>query len=242
MCLIFALPFVFWVGLPEWNILPWLAAGWVLHSLYYLILIWSYRVSDYSLAFPIARGIVPVITTFLGIVFLGDSLSPFSMAGIGIVSAGIVLLSFNQGMSKSGLMAAGLAGLVNAAFTLTDAKGMRIAQHPANFLTWYYLLDGFLMPLLFVLRNRGQVLEKARADMRTGITAGVTVLFAFLPSLIAFRLAPVGAVSAIRATSVLVSLFLAGGLLKEQLNGRRIGGALLVTMGAVTIIAATALV
>ena len=77
--------------------------------------------------------------------------------------------------------------------------------------------------------------------MRNGIMSGIFALFAFLPTLIAFRLAPVGVVSAIRATSVIFSLFLGGGLLKERMDGRRIGGALLVTAGAMAIIISTAL-
>jgi drug/metabolite transporter (DMT)-like permease len=236
-----ALPFVFRVGLPEPQILPWLAAGWVLHTAYYLVLVWSYSVSDYTVAFPIARGIIPIVTTLFGISLLGDALNTLAIAGIVIVSGGIFLISFNQGVSRSGLMAAGIAGLINAAFSLTDAKGIRLAENPANFLVWYYILDGISMPLLFAVRNKGGIWQAGGADARSGITSGIIAIFAFLPTLIAFRLAPVGAVSAIRATSVIFSLFLGGGLLKEQLSGRRIAGALLVTIGAVAIIGSTAL-
>lgn len=236
-----ALPFVPLVGLPEPQILPWLAAGWVLHTIYYLVLVWSYNVSDYSVAFPIARGIIPIVTTLFGIMLLGDALSLVSVAGIVIVSGGIFLISFNQGISRSGLMAAGLAGVINAAFSLVDAKGMRVAESPANFLVWYYIIDGISMPLLFALRNRGRVREAATADARSGVTSGVLAIFAFLPTLIAFRLAPVGAVSAIRATSVIFSLLLGGGLLKERLSGRRVAGAILVTCGAIAIIGGTVL-
>jgi drug/metabolite transporter (DMT)-like permease len=93
--------------------------------------------------------------------------------------------------------------------------------------------------VLFVIRARGQLTVIAAANARTGIASGVMALFAFLPTLIAFRLAPVGAVSAIRATSVIFSLLLGGGLLKEYLDGRRVAGALLVTAGALAIIGAT---
>lgn len=236
-----ALPFVLWVGLPELKILPWLFAGWALHTLYYLVLVWSYSTSDYSVAFPIARGIIPIVTTVFGIALLGDALRPLAITGVLIVSAGIILLSFNQGMSRSGLWAAILAGLINAAFSLVDAKGMRVAESPANFLVWYYIIDGVSMPLLFLSRNKGKAWDIGKKDARNGITSGMFALFAFLPTLIAFRIAPVGAVSAIRATSVIFSLFIGGGLLKERLGARRIAGAVLVTMGALAIISSTAL-
>ncbi len=239
--LVVALPFAFWVGLPERAILPWLVAGWLLHTIYYLALIWSYGESDYSVAFPIARGIIPVVTTLFGITLLGDSLSLFAIGGIMTVSTGILLLSINQGISRNGLLAAGFAGLINAAFSLTDAKGMRVAESPANFLVWYYIIDGVSMPLLFALKHKRSLVEVAKIDAKGGILSGIFALFAFLPTLIAFRLAPVGAVSAIRAASVIVSLFLGDGLLKEQLGARKIGGALLVTLGALSIIGASAL-
>jgi drug/metabolite transporter (DMT)-like permease len=239
--LLLALPFVFWVGLPERVFWIWLFAGWVLHSIYYLVLVWSYEASDYSVAFPIARGVTPIFTAVLGIVWLGDSLGPLTLAGVVTICAGILLLSFNRGITRSGLMAAGSAGLLNACFSLVDAKGMRLATDPMNFIVWYYIADGISMPLLVAIRNRGKVLEVAAANARTGIWVGIMALFAFLPTLIAFRLAPVGAVSAIRATSVVFSLFLGGILLKEKLDKRRIGGALLVTLGALAIIGGTAL-
>lgn len=239
--LVVALPFVFWVGLPECALWLWLFAGWVLHTIYYLVLVWSYSASDYSVAYPIARGITPIFTAALGILFLGDTLDPLTLAGVAIISGGIFMLSFNSAISRSGLIAAGFAGLLNTAFTLVDAKGMRVALDPVNFLVWYYILDGISMPLLFAIRARGQLAGIAAANARIGLSSGVMALFAFLPTLIAFRLAPVGAVSAIRATSVIFSLLLGGGLLQERLDGRRISGALLVTVGAIAIIGGTAL-
>lgn len=231
-----ALPFLFWVGLPERALWVWLFSGWLLHTLYYLVLVWSYSTSDYSIAYPIARGIVPILTTILGIIFLGESLSPIALSGVVAISIGIFMLGFNRAVSRSGLIAAGLAGLVNTAFTLVDAKGMRIAADPMTFLVWYYILDGISMPLITALRSRGSLLEVARTNARIGLSSGVMALFAFLPTLIAFRLAPIGAVSAIRATSVIFSLLLGGGMLKERMDARKISGALLVTLGAVLII------
>jgi drug/metabolite transporter (DMT)-like permease len=235
-CLLIALPFLFWVGLPERALWPWLAAGWALHSIYYLALNWSYSTSEYSAAYPISRGIIPVLTAVLGVTLLGDRLDLLTMVGVAVISGGIILLSLNGGMSRSGLMAASVAGLLNTAFTLVDAKGMRLAVDPLNFLVWYYIIDGIAMPLLFTVRARTHFRAVATAHARIGMASGIITLFAFLPALIAFRFAPVGAVSAIRATSVIVSLMLGGHLLGERLDGRRIAGAVLVTIGALAII------
>jgi drug/metabolite transporter (DMT)-like permease len=240
LALILALPVIFVVGLPERIILPWLFAGWVLHSAYYIVLIWSYSTSDFSVAYPIARGIVPVSTAILGIIFLGDDIGPLGLAGIGVISGGIILLSFNQSISRAGLLAAGIAGLLNKASTIVDAKGMRVADSAMNFLVWFYILDGLFMPLIFAVRAKGKVFHIARTNARNGFASGFMALFAFFPTLIAYRIAPVGAVSAIRATSVIFSMFMGGHLLKERLDGRRIAGALFITAGALAIIISAA--
>jgi drug/metabolite transporter (DMT)-like permease len=58
---------------------------------------------------------------------------------------------------------------------------------------------------------------------------------------VAGGLALVGAVSAIRATSLIFSLLLGGPLIGERLDGKRISGAIFVTLGTLAISAGTAL-
>ena len=234
--LLIALPFAFWVGLPERGIWLWLFAGWVLHTIYYLVLNYSYDRSDYTAAYPIARGVTPIVAAGLGIAFLNDNLGMLSLSGILVISIGITLIAYKKGITKAGLLAAGGAGLLNGLFSITDAQGMRVAADPVNFIVWYYIVDGFAMPLLLIKQAMGQLRAVAIANARNGIAAGIFALFAFLPTLIAFRIAPVGAVSAIRATSVIFSLFLGGGILRENIDRRRLAGALLVTIGAIAII------
>ncbi len=232
-----ALPLVAWVGAPEPAIVPWLLGGWVLHSVYYVVLIKSYSISDYSLAYPIARGIVPIGTTALGMIWLGDRLDIVAIAGVATICAGLVLLGRPGSMTRNGMLLAVTVGLINVAFTLVDAKGLRVADNLFNFLVWYFVLDGISMPALFMMRNRGGLRDAAAASLRHGLKTGAMALMAYLPALIAYRLAPVGAVSAIRATSVLFGIGIAGALLREALDYRRIAGALLVTAGACAIIA-----
>jgi drug/metabolite transporter (DMT)-like permease len=237
-----ALPLLFWVGAPEPSIIPWLAAGWALHTIYYLLLIRSYSISDYSLAYPIARGVVPIGTTLLGVALLGDRPENVAIVGALAIGIGIMVLGLREGaMSREGLLFAILCGLVNMAFTLVDAKALRTADNFMNFLVWYFILDGISMPLLFAVRNWGNMRSAAMASARHGLSAGVMALIAYVPALIAYRFAPVGVVSAIRATSPLFGMLFAGRYLDEAVDWRRIIGAALVTGGACAIIASTQL-
>lgn len=133
-----------------------------------------------------------------------------------------------------------LAPLLTCGYTLVDAKGMRASPDMFTFLVWFFVIDGLGMPSLLLLRDRRRVLASLRPELRTGVLAGLMALLSFVPALIAFRLAPVGAVAAIREGSVIIGLALGAKLLKEELDRKRVIGGFLVTIGAALIVSATA--
>lgn len=235
-----ALPIAVTIGLPPENLWPWIIGGAAIHAIYQASLVWSYSVSDFSVAYPVARGVTPILTAWLGIMILGDTWDWRVIAGVVIVSIGILSLSRKNGISRQGLLAAGIAGLLTTLYTIVDARGVRLAPNALTFIAWFYVADGVSMPTLFLLRARTKAFALLASDRRTGITAGILSLLAFVPALFAFDLAPVGAVAAIRETSVIISLALGSFLLKERLDSRRVAGVVLVTLGATAIIIGSA--
>jgi len=235
-----ALPFVLWIGLPPGDLWLWIAAAVAVHALYQLILSWSYTVSDFTAAYPIARGFTPIFTALLGIVVLGDRLDGVALAGIAIISAGILALARSRALSPTGLAAACATGLLTTCYTLVDAKGVRAAPDALTFIAWFYLICGVPIPLMLLIRSGRRTAALLAHDVRPGIAAGVLSLLAFAPALFALGMAPVGAVAALRETSVLIGLVLGAVMLKERLDRRRITGGLLVTAGTLTLIAGAA--
>lgn len=235
-----ALPMTLLVGWPPAYLWPWLLAAGLIYAIYQYALTWSYRVSDFSLAFPIARGVTPLISAVLAMVWLGDTLSPIAMAGIALVSLGLLSLSHGTGISRRGVALAVLTGLLTCCYTLVDAQGMRLSPDLFTFLVWFFVVDGLGMPLLLLARDGRGAFRSLKPEARIGVLAGVMALLTFVPALIAFRLAPVGAVAAIREGSVIIGLALGAKLLKEQIDRRRIAGGVLVTVGAAIIVLATA--
>lgn len=235
-----ALPFVLWIGLPPDDLWPWILGAVAIHALYQLILSWSYTVSDFTAAYPIARGFTPIFTALLGIVVLGDRLDGIALAGIAIVSGGILALATSRALTPAGLLAACLTGLLTTAYTLIDAKGVRAAPDPLTFIAWFYLICGVPIPLMLLIRSGRRTAALLAHDVRPGLAAGVLALLSFAPALFAFGMAPVGAVAALRETSVLIGLVIGAVMLKERLDRRRIGGGLLVTAGMLTIIVSAA--
>jgi drug/metabolite transporter (DMT)-like permease len=235
-----ALPFVLWVGLPPASLWPWLIAAALIHGVYQLVLAWSYSVNDFTAAYPIARGVAPICTALLGMLLLGDRLDGLTLIGIGIVSAGILCLASHHAVSARGFVAAAITGLLTTCYTLVDAKGVRAGPEPLTFIAWFFLIGGVpLLTTFFSIHGR-RAFARLAIDRGTGIRAGIISPIAFAPALFALGLAPVGAVAAVRESSVLFGLALGSMLLGERIGGLRLGGAVLVTAGTLTVIARSA--
>ncbi len=226
-----ALPCTLWIGPPPATLWPWLIAAAAVHALYQGIVTWSYSVSDFAAAFPIARGAAPIATALLGMALLGDRFDTATLVAVGLVSFGIFALARGQSISHAGLIAACLAGIGTTAYSLIDAKGVRIAPGAVTFIAWFYLLDGISMPALHFARARRQALALLRANAGKGIAAGALSFMAFAPALLAFRFAPVGMVAALRETSILIGLIISHRLLNEHVDRNRLRGAMLITAG-----------
>lgn len=236
VCAAAALPLIAWTGpLPErfWLLL---AAFAVVSATNQIILVRSYEISDFSVAYPVARGVVPLATTIGGIVLLGDRLSVAALSGVVAITAGVLSLALGKGMSRSGWIAAISTGITTIGYNLLAAHGIRDATDPINFLAWLYIFDATILPLYLLARAGNQTVDRLRKSFRTGLPAGLSTLFSYSALTFAMRYAPVGAVSAIRECSVLIGLALAAVMLKERLDSWRIGAGLLIAAGAAAIV------
>ncbi len=237
VCAAAALPVAIWTGpLPRafWGLLAVFA---VISAINQLILIRSYRLNDFSLAYPVARGVVPITMTVLGWLFLGDRLVPLALGGVAATTLGILSLALGRGMTRHGWGAALLVGLTTIVYTLLTAKGMRASHGPANFLAWLFVADGLIVPVFLFTQSRGNSAARLRSNFRIGLLTGASSLMSFSALAFAMRFAPAGAVSAIRETSVLIALLLAAVMLKEKLDARRIAAGLLIMAGGMMIVA-----
>ncbi len=235
-----AAPLAWWVGLPPAFLWPWLVTAAVTHAVYQGLLSFSYSVSDFSVAYPIARGSAPIVTAVMGVLLLGDVLGPPLVASIATVSLGIILLAAGNRLSRMGLALAVATGMLTTAYSVIDARGMRLSPEMLTFIAWFFVLDAVAMPLLFLSLRRGSASAAFRADWKPGLSAAIMAPVSFVPALYAFALAPVGAVAAIREASVLVGMLVAGRLLGEKVDARRLVGAALITIGIIGIVAASA--
>lgn len=231
-----ALPVVIWLGWPPAALLPWLLLSAGLHVIYQLVLVRAYDTADFSLAFPMARGVAPVMTALLGVAILGDGLSLWSLVGIAMVTCGLVLMAARRGLRVDGLIAAIAAGVLTTAYTLVDAHAVREADAPITFIAWFFLLEGLLLAPIVIAVRRDRLAAAVATDWEKGVAAGLVSLIGFGAALWALALAPAGAVSALRETSVAFAVVIGALVFKERIGLRRGAGAAVIIGGAAAIL------
>ncbi len=215
---------------------PYLIASTLIHYIYYACLVFSYRLGDLSQVYPIARGIVPVLVALGAMVFAGEILPLAMWFGILVISFGIAVLSlagWNRTSSAPVLAALG-TGLIIAMYSVVDGIGVRLSQSPMGYIGWLFL--GEFPVFLFVsLRRRGQRVKVSARIVAFGLFGGLCAALAYGLVLYAKTIAPLGAVSAVRESSVIVAALIGTLLLGEHHWRWRIGAAAIVAAGIIVI-------
>lgn len=236
ICAALALPVAIWTGPLPQQFWPFMAGFAVLSFINQMALVKSYQLSDFSQAYPVARGIAPLIMALLGVAILGDRVSAPAFAGITLITLGIISLALGKGMGCHGWAAALFTGLTTIGYNIILAMGIREASDAANFLAWLFLTDGILIPLWLVTMTKGQALVRLRQSWTIGWRGGLLTMLSFASMTYAMRFAPIGIVTAIRESSVLIALVLAALMLKEQLDKWRVFAGIFIVVGAAAII------
>ncbi len=186
---------------------PFLIGSVVVHFLYYAFLLLSYRFGDLSQVYPIARGLSPPVVALTAWIVADEVLPIGAWVGILLVSTGIGMLVFARrgGLTNGKAVAAAiLTGLTIATYTVIDGLGVRAAQSPFGYIGWLFLLEAFSSFYIFYIRR--EALRAATFKIYwTGLVGGVVSSVAYGMAIYAKSIASLGAVSAIRESSVIIA-------------------------------------
>lgn len=213
----------------------WASLSGLIHTVYIFHLARSYDVADFSVTYPIARGGGALVAAIGGVVLLNDDLSVASGLGVVIVVAGIALLAGRVDITH--VRAALLVALMIGTYTVVDSKGARSTD--SSVYAWSIFVPTALGVTLDGVR-RGRWREMTSSVKRswlqytiTGVASAVT----YWMVLAAVRRAPVGYVTALRESSVVLATFIGWRYLREASGRRRVIASLIVLAGLVTLVA-----
>jgi len=213
----------------DWGVWPYTIGTGALQLLYFILLATAYRKSSLSLVYPIARGTAPVLVLLGGIAVLGKGTSAGQVAGVVLVSAGVLLVRGLGRHAEAGGVAFGLAiAVVIASYTLVDKHGLRHAA-PITYLELSMIGPTFLYAGA-VARIKGLPALRRAFDLST-VVAGLATFGAYALVLAALQRASAASVAAVRETSVVITALFAGVVLREHVSRARLAGAALVAGG-----------
>lgn len=236
-----ALPFVPQPAQASW---PCIAASTLIHIAYSLFLARAYRTADLGQAYPVARGISPVLVALGAAIFAGELLKPEALIGVIVVSAGILALAGDprRVLRRGSPMSATLiTGVLIAVYTVVDGVGARLSTAPVSYALWMFAPWGLITAVVvyaIAINRRSSLSQPAKVDIREALAAtagGVISLLAYALVIWALARAPMGAISALRETSVVFAALLGRFVLNETLTARRIIACLGVACGAALI-------
>jgi drug/metabolite transporter (DMT)-like permease len=207
---------------------PWIVASAALELLYFLLLTTSYRLSDLSLVYPIARGSAPILV-LVGATVAGVTLGALQAVGVVLAGAGVMFVRGIHGaVDRRGVFLSLAIGATIAGYTLVDKEGI---EHAATLPYLELVLAPVAVATLTLQLANGGV-GSLRAELtRPVVVAGVLSFAAYALALAALELAPAASVAAVRETSILFAVALGAFFLRERVSAGRVSGAVLVVTG-----------
>ncbi|HME20576.1 MAG TPA: EamA family transporter [Acetobacteraceae bacterium] len=226
---IVALPFL---PVPPAAAWPYLVISSVLNGVFFVMLAEAYAHGGVALAYPLMRGVAPMITLLGSWLLLGETLPMAGWIGIATICGGVVLLARRRGDAgeATAVRFALLNAVVIATYTMNDAVGVRIAQTPLAYTLWLYPLSA--LPTLLWLSRKTPLRWPSGREAARGIAGAGASIGAYSLVLWAFTQAPVAPVAALRETSILLGVVLARVLLDERPGRRGWSGAAAIAAGA----------
>jgi drug/metabolite transporter (DMT)-like permease len=225
------LPFLPGLAPASW---PYLAASTVTEFLYGVVLAAAYRVGDLSHAYPLMRGMAPLLVAIASSALVGEQLSRPVWIGIALMSCGLFSMMFDarvQGQSALSTALAILNAFLIATYTMIDGLGARKSGQPLAYSFWLFMLTGVPWLIWIGLRRRAHRWQELRRQIPAGLVGGTCSLASYTLALWAMTRAPIAAVAAVRETSIVFGTALAAIVLRERVTWIRAFAATAIAIG-----------
>jgi drug/metabolite transporter (DMT)-like permease len=216
---------------------PSIATSTIIHYGYYVLLFHAYRLGDLGQVYPISRGMAPALVALGTFLLIGEKLTILGWTGLALVTFGIGLLALQRGAADADRKAIGVAALLGmsiAAYSVADGIGVRLSESPTGYMGWLFLLESPVTLGILWTRKRAGV-PFSWNIFSLGLVGGLFAVTAYGLVLYAKTIAPIGAVSAVRESSVIIAALIGTLLFHERPWQGRILAATVVAAGVLTL-------
>ncbi|MEJ2030444.1 MAG: DMT family transporter [Maritimibacter sp.] len=235
---------LFVVPWPDPALIPFFAFVWLIHLGYKLAQGYTYTLGSYTVVYPVVRGTGPLFTVIGAGLLFGEHFTPVQWLGVATLVVGIYGLAlfnlkhwqFGRELLKPALAMAMLTGLFVALYTTIDAWGIRATPNPFTFLAWFFMIDGFAIPIIAARRWVKMDNRPTLAPLALRGVIGAFIAYAsFGGIMLATRLDDVGQAAVLRETSTVFAALIGWIMLGERTGPRRVALMGLIALGAVIV-------
>ncbi len=245
---IMAAPFALFVfPLPEGHLIPILFISFICHLIYEWLQASAFSRGEFTLVYPIARGMGPLATAIFSVFLFSEALEPGQWGGLLLLSGAIISLAginlsekevspaLRAALRPSILFAVG-AGITVALYTTVDAYGVRATTDPFTFLAWFFFLGGFGFPVVAFAKWRALEERPSNQKMvKRGIIGALVAFFSFGTLMLATLIGKVSEAAALRETSIIFATGIGILFFQEKLSKAKLGAIGLIALGAILI-------
>ncbi len=212
----------------------------VLHLVYFLCLTRAYQTGDLSLIYPLARGIGPALATLGAILLLGERPTLLAAAGIGLVIAGVLILTVQRSDSalrhpREAVFFGVATGILIASYSVWDKYAVDRLAIPPLILEAFASLGIHLCLLPNAIQRWDEVRTTWRTHRRDVIGVAVLAPLSYILVLTAMSFTPLSYVAPAREISILFAAAFGTIFLGEGQGRRRFIAAVSMVSGVVAL-------
>jgi drug/metabolite transporter (DMT)-like permease len=233
-----SIPLLIIAAPPNARCLGYLAASVALHVAYNGLLMLSYRLGDFSQAYPLARGTAPLVVLALAAMFAGERLGTAQLAGVALICGGLgslVVWGRRGGYDRRAVLAAVATGLVIGGYTTLDGLGVRLSGSVLGYTGWLMLAQSLVIPVAALAHRGGRLRAAVRPVWLPGLAGGVLSVLAYGLVLWAQTRGALATVAALRESSIILAAIVGSVFFHERFGWARIAAAVCVTAGIATL-------
>jgi drug/metabolite transporter (DMT)-like permease len=202
-----------------------------LNAVYFVLIAEAYARGGVTLAYPLMRGVAPMLAALAAWGLIGEALPLAAWIGIATIGLGVGALARPRGVpGERAVVRLALANaVVIAAYTLNDAVGARLSGAPLAYTLWLFPLTA--VPTLLWLHRHAAPRRPTWREALRGLGGAGCAIGSYAIALWAMTRAPVAPVAALRETAILFGVLLARLVLGERPSRWGWGGALAIAAG-----------
>lgn len=217
--------------------------AWGIHSGYKVLQAAAFARGAFTVVYPVVRGMAPLFTVIGAYLVFGETFTPGQWLGLGVLMAGIFGLAlWNLAKVREGretmvlaLVLAALTGACVAGYTTYDAWAIRQTPDPFTFLSWFFVIDGLLMPIIARRALAALPREDWLPFAKKAVLGALVAYISFGAILIATRIGNLGEAAVIRETSTVFAALIGWIVLGERSGPQKIALMALIAAGAVIV-------